>query len=218
MKKTIIYFCFLLSSLVHGQDTKYMQAMQKNVSILDSAKEIISFQNVNNAFERIGNANQNEWLPLYYQSYCHLMIGLGQGENSKKDEYFDQAQQLIDKADLLNSDNSEIAVLQSFINSMKIAVDPMTRGQKLGMQSSMLIAKAIKLDNENPRAYLLKGTGLMYTPAQYGGGKDKAIPVLEMAVAKFKSFKPVSSVMPHWGEERANVVLEQCKKSEQNGN
>ena len=214
MKKTIIYFCFLLSSLVHGQDARYMQAMQKNISILDSAKDASAFQNVNNSFERIGNANQNEWLPLYYQSYCHVMIGIQQSENNKKDEYYDRAQKLIDQADSLSPENSEIAVLMSFISTMKISVDPMTRGQKLGMKSSMLITKAIQLDKENPRAYLLKGSGLMYTPAQYGGGKDKAIPVLEEAVAKFKSFKLASPIMPNWGEARAISVLEQCKKPE----
>ena len=213
MKKTIIYICFLLSVLVHGQDAKYMLAMQKNVSILDSAKEISSFQNVNNAFERIGNANQTEWLPLYYQSYCDVMIGLKQEGNDKRDEYYDRAEKLIGRAESLSPDNSEIAVLQAFITSMQISVDPMTRGQKLGMQSSMFISKAIQLDKENPRAYLLKGSGLMYTPEQYGGGKEKAIPVLEMAVAKYKSFKPASPVMPHWGEARANAVLEQCKTS-----
>lgn len=191
-----------------------MQAMQKNVSILDSAKEASSFQNANNAFERIGNANQKEWLPLYYQSYCNIMIGMKQDDNNKKDEYYDRAQKLIGRADSLSHDNSEIAVLQSFIISMEISIDPMTRGQNLGMQSAMFISKAIQLNKENPRAYLLKGSGLMYTPPQYGGGKDKALPVLEEAVAKFKSFKPASPVMPHWGEARANAVLEQCKKSE----
>lgn len=214
MKKTIIYFCFLLSSLVNGQDARYMQAMQKNISILDSAKDASTFQNVNNSFERIGNANQNEWLPFYYQSYCFVMIGIQQSENTKKDEYYDLAQKLIEKADSLHPENSEIAVLMSFINSMKISVDPMTRGQKLGMKSSILITKAIQLDNNNPRAYLLKGYGLMYTPAQYGGGKDKAIPVLVESIAKFKSFKLSSTIMPNWGEARAISLLEQFKKIE----
>jgi hypothetical protein len=214
MKNYIFYFCFLLSIASFGQDSKYMLAMQKNISILDSAKELSSLQMVNNAFERIANANPKEWLPMYYESYCHVMIGMQQQEGSKKDEYYDQAQTLIDKADSLSKDNSEIYVLKTFVNSMKISVDPMNRGQKLGMQSSMLNARAIELDSENPRAYLLKGTGLMYTPAQYGGGKDKALPVLEMAIEKFKSFKPASPIMPHWGEGRANAMLEQCKKME----
>src|SRR6185436_18205762 len=156
MKKLFFYLCVLMSVTIHAEDTKYMQAMQKAVTMLDSAKDEAAFQNAYNTFERIGNANPAEWLPLYYQSFSSTMIGLGQKENSKKDEYLDKASTLADKADSLSPNNSEIAVLQSFVNSMKITVDPMTRGQKYGMQSSMLIQKAIKLDPENPRAYFLK--------------------------------------------------------------
>jgi hypothetical protein len=138
-------------------------------------------------------------------------------DKGKKDEYFDKAELLAKKADSISPDNSEIYVLKSFINSMKISVDPMTRGPQLGMQSSMLTARAIELDKENPRAYLLKGSGLMYTPPQYGGGRDKAIPVLEEAVAKFKTTKPSNKIMPHWGEARANSMLEQAKKTDEDG-
>ena len=69
----------------------------------------------------------------------------------------------------------------------------------------------MKLDPENPRPYLLKGQSAMYTPPQYGGGKEVALPLLEQAVEKFKSFKPKSSIMPNWGAQRANTVLEQFK-------
>ena len=214
MKTLIIYLFSLLTIAAYSEDAKYMQAMEKNVGILDTASETSTFQNANNAFERIGMANQKEWLPQYYQSYCNLMIGIKLTDNNKKDEYFDQAQLFADRADSISPNNSEIILLQSFINSMKISIDPMTRGQKLGMKSAMLNSKAMELDKENPRVYLLKGSGLMYTPPQYGGGKEKALPVLEEAVAKFKTFKPASPIMPHWGEKRAIAVLEQCKKAE----
>ena len=69
----------------------------------------------------------------------------------------------------------------------------------------------MKLDPENPRPYLLKGMGAMYTPEQYGGGKDKALPILEKAVEKFAKFKPTNSIMPKWGKERATKALEECK-------
>jgi hypothetical protein len=214
MKNLIIYLFSIFSLTAFGQDAKYMQAMEKNVATLDTAMSVQTFQNASNAFERIGNSNPKEWLPLYYQAYCYVMMGMRQEENSKKDEYYDHAEQLINKAEGLSADNSEIIVMQSFVTSMKISVDPMSRGQKLGMQSGMLLEKAIKLDSENPRAYLLKGTGLMYRPPQFGGGKDKAIPVLEIAVAKYKTFKPANSIMPHWGEKRAQEVLDQCKKQD----
>ena len=212
MKKTIIYLFVFVAVSVFGQDAKYMKIMQSSIAVLDTAKEMSVWQNTNNTFERIGNANPGEWLPLYYQSFSSVMMGIKQTENGKKDEYYDRAQILVEKADSMNPNNSEIYVLKALINSMKISVDPMTRGQKLGMQSAMLNSKAIELDKENPRAYLLKGSGLMYTPPQYGGGNDKALPVLEEAVAKFKTFKPSSTIMPHWGESRAIEVLEQCKK------
>jgi hypothetical protein len=212
MKNLFINVFIFIATAAFAQDARYMQAMERNVATLDTAKVVSTFQNAGNSFERIAASNPKEWLPLYYQSYCMIMIGIQQNENSKKDEYFDRAENLINKADSISPENSEIAVMQSFVTGMKISVDPMNRGQKLGMQSGMLVEKAIKLDNNNPRAYLMKGTSLLYRPAQYGGGKDKALPVLEEAVAKYKSFKPVNSIMPHWGEQRAIDVLEQCKK------
>ena len=60
------------------------------------------------------------------------MIGMQEKENNLKDERFDKAKNLVDKADAISPDNSEIYVLKSFIIGMMISIDPMTRGQKLG--------------------------------------------------------------------------------------
>jgi hypothetical protein len=214
MKTTLSLFLCLIAGIINAQDAKYVKAMEKSIAMMDTAKDVSTWQSVNNSFERIANANPSEWLPYYYQSYAHVMIGMVQEDNAMKDEYYDKAELLVNKADSMKPDNSEIYVLKSMVNSMKLSVDPASRGQKLGMQSAMLNNKAIQLDKENPRAYMLKGTGLMYTPPQFGGGKDKALPVLEEAVAKFKTFKPSSSIMPHWGEAHASKMLEKCKTTE----
>ena len=212
MKKTIITICMLISVSVYAQENKkFIKAMETNVQLLDSAESIDQFQNAANAFERISNAEKNEWLPVYYNAFANLMIGLQQTENTKKDEYFDKAEALINKADEISKDNSEIYAMHAWIVSMKISDDPMNRGMQLGMQSGMLTETAMKLDPENPRPYLLKGLGAMYTPEQYGGGKDKALPILEQAVEKFSKFKPTSSIMPKWGEAKAKSALEECK-------
>ncbi len=210
-----IMIAFFAINLSEAQDARFVKAMEKNIAMIDSAgKESApnTFQDAYNGFERIANANPKEWLPLYYQSFCEVMIGMKQTENIKKDEYYDKAEALINKADSLQPDNSEIYVMKSFINSMKLSVDPQARGQKLGMKSAMLLSKAEQLDKENPRVYFLRGQGLMYTPPQWGGGKDKAIPVLEIAVQKFAAFKPANTIVPHWGEARAKAALEEAKK------
>jgi tetratricopeptide (TPR) repeat protein len=213
----LIFVTTFIVLAVNAQDAKYVKAMEKNIAMLDSAGMQTSpniFQDAFNAFERIAGANPKEWLPLYYQAYSEVMIGMRQTQNAKKDEYYDKAEAFISKADSLQPNNSEIYVMKSFITSMKLSVDPQNRGQQMGMKSAMQLNKAIQLDPENPRAYFLKGQGLVYTPAQWGGGKDKAIPVLETAIEKYAKFKPASSIMPHWGEARAKAALEECKKPE----
>lgn len=214
MKKSILYFLILTASVTFAQDAKYNKAMEKNIAMIDSAKDVSYWQEAANAFERISTANSGEWLPLYYQAYCQVMIGMQEKENNFKDEHFDKAKNLAEKADAISPDNSEIYVLKSFIMGMIISIDPMNRGQRMGMESSMLIERAIELNKENPRAYYIKGASLMYRPAQFGGGKEVAQPILEKAVEKFSTFKPESSITPHWGAERASAMLEQCKKME----
>jgi len=216
MKKLILLViaCTAIAQL-NAQDAKYVKAMEKNIALIDSAgkpSSAVSYQDAYNGFERIANANPKEWLPLYYQSFCEIMMGMKQADNLKKDEFLDKAEWLINKADSLQPSNSEIFVMKSFVNSMKISVDPQTRGQKLGMRSGMLLGMAMQYDPENPRVYFLKGQGLLYTPEQFGGGKEKAIPVLEIAMQKFAKFKPANSIMPNWGEVRCKAALEEAKK------
>ena len=217
MKKIILSLLMLTVVSSYAQDAKYVAAMEKVLGELDSAKTTLNIQNANNTLERIATANPTEWLPLYYQSYCNIMLGLRQEENGTKDEFFDRAGELINKADVISPKNSEIYVMRAFVLSMKISVDPATRGRKYGMESSALTSEAIELDKENPRAYFMKGQGVLHTPPAFGGGADKALPFLEDAVAKYKTFKPSSSIMPHWGEARANEALSQCKEKLKDG-
>ncbi len=212
MKKILfILLISVISISSKAGDPKYMAVMERNVAMLDSATEITTYSVANNTFERIANANPTEWLPLYYQAFCTVMIGMKQETPAKKDEYFDKAEAIINRADEISPDNSEIVVIQSWVNSMKISIDPMTRGQKLGPKSGMLTERSLMLNPENPRAYFLKGSGLFYTPANYGGGKDKALPVLQTALDKFKAEKPINKIVPHWGQAVTEQLLEQCK-------
>ncbi len=213
MKNLTIALLLLVATQINAQDNKkYVASMVRNIEQLNAAKTADDFTNAANSFERIAKVETKEWLPSYYQAYALLMVGMQQADNAKKDEYYDKAGKVAEMANTISPDNSEIVTLQSFVTSMKISVDPMTRGQQLAMEAGMLTGMAIKLNPENPRPYLLKGTGTMYTPEQFGGGKDKALPILETAVQKFKAFKPENSLMPTWGAERATQMLEECKK------
>lgn len=212
MKRLILFAFLILSVTVSAQNKKYISRMETNVAMLDTSRSIASFQQVANSFEVIANVEKSEWLPSYYMAFCYAMMAGMEKNNDKVDAYCDKAQSYIEQADLLSPDNSEIYTVMSLISSMRIKVNPMARGAKYGMESAKLTAKAKELDPNNPRPYYLEGQGKMYTPPAFGGGKDKALPILEEAVKKFAAFKPASSIHPTWGEARAKALLEECKK------
>lgn len=213
MKKIILSILTLIVfNAMASDNAKFVAAMEKNIKALNESKTVDQYLNVANAFERIAQTETSEWLPLYYQAYANMMTGMQQTNNALKDEYYDKALTMLDKADAISKDNSEIYVLKSWAVSMKIGIDPQNRGMEMGMMSSMYLQKAMSFNAENPRAYLMKAMNLMYTPEQFGGGKDKAIPVFETAIEKYKTFKPSSSIMPVWGKETADKYYAECKK------
>lgn len=191
--------------------SKFYLAMKKQVAMIDTARTLPTYQQAYNGFERISNAEKKEWLPGYYMAYCLIMESY-MDDSKKTDDYCDKATNLLNRADSLSPDNSEILVLRALCASARIRVNPMSRGAKYGKESNEWLAKAEKADSLNPRIYLLRGQGLYYTPAAFGGGKDKAQPVLEESLRKYDAFKPASGIHPNWGRPRAVQMLDECKK------
>jgi D-lyxose ketol-isomerase len=58
--------------------------------------------------------------------------------------------------------------------------------------------------------YYLQGLTLFNTPEQFGGGKAKAKPVFEKAVALYKTAQ-VKPMYPHWGQVQAEEMLGKCQ-------
>jgi len=69
--------------------------------------------------------------------------------------------------------------------------------------------KAMKLDSLNPRPEYLQGVSLYYTPEQFGGGPAPAKRLLERSLQKFNQFVPDNDLMPNWGREMTEQMLEQ---------
>lgn len=210
MKKMIIIALVgLVAQSAFAQNPKYIATMEKNVSQLDTTFDAKQLQALANIFERIANAEKKEWLPSYYTAYCYVNMTYST-KGDEIDVYCDKADAYLNKADSISPNNSEIITLKSQVSGARISVNPMTRGQKYGMESAVLREKAKELDPTNPRPHYLDGTSLFYTPAMFGGGKDKAKPAFEKALKLFETHKPMSSIAPHWGKRSAEYFLKQC--------
>lgn len=192
-----------------GND-KYVKAMEGILSDLDSAKTPEQFTQVANRLERIAQAEPKEWLPPYYASFCYVMMSyMVQPPSAETDAKLDKAQEFLDQAkEIKKADMSEIWVLQGMIYSARIGVEPQTRGMKFGPQAGMAFGKAKGLNEENPRAWSMMAQNTFFTPKQFGGGKEKALPMFEKAMELFDSVEPASSIDPKWGRENCEQMYQ----------
>jgi len=211
--KKLLSLAVLLSVTLFttAQNKKYVSAMEKNVVALDTTRDGLQLQNLANNFERIASAEKAEWLPNYYAAYCYVNMTYST-KGDQIDTYCDKAEKFIKIADSISPNNSEIYTLKAQIASARISVNPMTRGQKYGMESGELREKAKAFDKTNPRPYYLEGTAYFYTPAMFGGGKDKAKPAFQKALEMYETFKPASTIAPNWGKNSTQYFLKECDK------
>ena len=203
----VLLFVFSFSINANADDDKYINAMEKNLATIDTASSVSSFQQIANSFERIANAEKEEWLPYYYSAYLLTISSFVDTVLSMKDSYLDKADLQIQIADSLEPDNSEIYTLKGMILLSRLSIDPQNRWMKYGQLYSTYLNKAKELDPTNPRPDFLNGQSVLYTPAQFGGGKEKALPILKEAEKKFESFQPESSIHPNWGKKSLEDVL-----------
>lgn len=225
--KTILIFIFTAltaGSPVWAQPTQsgtnqYQQAMTQAISAMQghsmqsTPAEILASAN---QFERIASAEPTEWLPRYYAGLNYVYLGFMGKDEAEKDKYLDQADANLKAAEAITNarsgpENDELAVLKAYIAQSRMVVDPMSRWQQYGPLFQAGLDKAKTLNPNNPRIYVLEGSSLMYTPAQFGGGADTACPVLKQAAEKLTTFKPASNLAPMWGEKQLEPLLAKCK-------
>jgi hypothetical protein len=209
MKKILFLMLATCSlQLASAQSDKYQQKMKETLSLMDSAKTVKDLQDVSAQFERIGDAEKNQWLPFYYAALAQVNVGW-MDQKSDKDKQAEKIKTIIGKAEAIEK-NAELYVLRNMVATQQMLVDPQARWMTYGAEAGNALAEAKKLDAGNPRAYYLEGMSLFNTPSEYGGGKDKAKPVFQKSVDLFKSFKPKSDLHPKWGQKIAEDMLAKC--------
>ncbi len=205
----ILVFC-VLSVNVFSQVNGYSIEFKKSISLLDSASYNNDFTNAAKNFEKSTLMDKKNWLSFYYAGICNTLIAFNK-KGKEIDLYCDKAEKFANIADSLNNDNSEIYVLKSMISAARINVNATQRGQKYGAISAKFNVKALALDPNNPRAHLQKARAILNTPIAFGGGSKKAKPLFEIAIEKFKTFKPENLYYPNWGKKEALIELKKIK-------
>jgi hypothetical protein len=220
MKKIILssfLSLFLITSF--AQSEKYIKTMQEKIGGTDSTREPNALKDLSAAFERIGDAEKTQWLPYYYAALTQVNSGymtyMGSQGNTEAlnglDPIAEKAEQLLNKAEALNKENSEIYVVRKMIATLRMMVNPMSRYMQYGPIAQQALETAKKLNPENPRVFYLEGLDKFQTPEQFGGSKSEAKLLFDQALQKFDSFVPASSLDPKWGRHETMYFLSQIK-------
>lgn len=208
MKKMLFVFALLIGLGCQAQSDKYVAAMQKNITLLDSAKTADQLESVAGTFDRIGDAEKTQWLPYYYAALAQTWIGW-MPDTKDKDANSQKINAYLGKAEAIQK-NAETYAVENMSATQQMLVDPQTRWQTNGKDASDALEKGLALDPNNPRLYYLQAMSLFNTPAQFGGGKDKAKPVFEKSVSLFKTAQQ-KPLYPSWGQKQAEAMLAQCQ-------
>ncbi|RXK59969.1 hypothetical protein ESA94_13050 [Lacibacter luteus] len=212
MKKILLAILFVnIVFAVSAQSERYTGAMAKNLQAMGEAKTADAMLDVVNAFERIGNAEKTQWLPYYYAAVAQVWHAFMVNDPKQNDVLGDKATAFLAKAEELEKNNSEIALVKAMIATVKMMVDPMSRYMQYGAIIAENTALSKKLDPNNPRPYMWEAQGISRTPEQFGGGCGNAKPVFEEATKRFETFKPASVLHPNWGKEQNAQAYAACK-------
>ena len=213
MKTTVVVAGILLSiNLVQAQNEGYNRAMLNNIEKSKSARTLDDFQELANSFVRIAETEKNEWTPWYYAAYYNLIINFQDPDIDRKEKFLALAQQQIETGLKLKPEETELYVLKVMSFYAEMSIDPM-KGMTLMGEVNELLREARSINPDNPRIYLEEAEAVYNMPVEYGGGKEKALPILLLAKEKFDKFVPMDKLVPDWGEDRCDLLLDEIEKS-----
>ncbi len=176
-----------------------------------SASSVEDFQDLANQFGVIAKVETEEWLPLYYEAHCYILMSfMGQLEASVQDSYLDKALASINKMVEIAPNEAEVYVMKAFYHTGYLVVDPPSRAMSTQALINSALARALSIEADNPRALFLGISNEMGTANFFGS--DTA-PICEKAIQLLESwddYKLKSPIHPNWGKDETEGIVNSC--------
>ncbi len=167
--------------------------------------------------DRALGAFPNDPLLLHYRAYGLYRETMARDDDNEVSEATEQklkqAVALLERSAALRPLPETQALLSSCLGVL--ASTGMINGMRYGSAASEAGDAARALGPNNPRVALLAGISAWFTPAMWGGGKDKGYALVQQAIAGFAKDHPVRP-LPAWGAAEAYAWLGQMEKDRGN--
>lgn len=205
--KHLIAIALILVSAIVGAQTNFEKGMQKGFELWGNNQ----WEEAENQFERIANAEPQQWLPHYYVAQLNSLKSWNQKDGTILKAQLDKAQKHLDLAMKISGNNPELLVMQAQVLTNWVAYDGQTYGMKYSAKIAELYAKANAIDPNNPRAVFGKAEWDMGSARFFGQDIKPFCADIEKALELFANFKPETPFHPNWGKDRAENVLKSCQ-------
>lgn len=206
MKNFIRIACLVMISITQAQ-SNFEKGMTKAFELWKADQ----LEDAENMFERIANAEKDEWLPNYYIAQINSLKSWNIKDATVLKAQLDKAQAHLNMAMTKSENNAELLVMQAQVYTNWVAHDGMTYGMKYGPKIAELYEKAHQLAPNNPRVAFGKAEWGMGSAKYFGKDTTPFCKEMEASIELFYTFKPESAFHPNWGKERAEQVAKQCK-------
>jgi tetratricopeptide (TPR) repeat protein len=128
-----------------------------------------------------GSADSYYQLALAYSDAAE--VAMEQRDKKKAEQYAESGIEEAKKAVSGSPNTAEFHRVLGELCGQVIPANPLLGGLKYGQCAKDEVNKAIQLDGNLARAYVSRGVGNYYLPAQFGGGIDLAMKDFDKAIA-----------------------------------
>ena len=207
--KYLFILAFVSFSFSGMSQTKYEKGMVKAFELWQSG----SPWEAANLFERIAQAEPDNWLPPFYVAQINVINSFNEKDESKLTSQLKKAQDFLNDAKANSKENAEIAVVQAQLYTAWVVFDGAKYGMTYSPKIAQLYQEAHKIEPENPRAAFGKVEWELGTARFFGQDTSSFCEDLNKAVALFASYETKGQFYPSGGEEYAKGSLAQnCKE------
>lgn len=212
MKNLLIVLIVVFANNFMTAQVSWEAPLQAQLTAAKQAKTPEELKVITSTIERIALSNPTEWLLAYHAAYYNSQIFWRSGKKGC-DNCLEQMDKFLTVAEKLDN-NSEVLTLRANYYQAKLQGSPMM-APYYGPKAGNILEVALNVDPKNPRALLLMGQNLFYTPAMFGGGADKAKPFLEKAAAIFaEADSTTPTIQPNWGKRESDRMSGQLASAE----
>jgi len=202
---------YTITAVSQAPSQQYLAGMGKAMSLWGEGKGM----EASALFERIAQAEKDNWLPSYYAANTLIVNSFMTKDKTAVNEMLEKAKVFIQQAHDRSPDNSEIVTMEGLLYTGYVAMDPETFGMSMSPKIMALHAKAVELDPTNPRAqgnlvdYEIGGARFFGTDLKTFCDRLKAV------IPLYENQKTDYPFAPSYGLERVHESLKQCGCNEE---